>query len=272
MKGARPLSNDEILLVSDQFSGTYATRNRSLFMLGVSVGGRISELLSLTIGDVWQNHQPVSDLLFQKDMVKGKENARMVPVNADGRKAISDLIDWHRGQRSGRTLAPERPLFVSRQGGGALTRGQAHKILEAAFTKAGLNGKLATHSMRKSYAQRMYDATGDIYLVREMLGHKDVKTTQKYLGVSYQKAQAASAKIEVGNEVNRTGILYQSVAEMDTDTLVMELQRRGFDASSLIDQTQPQRKQATDGATIIPISQARRTHTVGSGSVFRAGG
>jgi len=54
MKGARPLSNSEILLVSDQFTGTYAIRNRSLFMLGVSVGGRISELLALTIGDVYQ--------------------------------------------------------------------------------------------------------------------------------------------------------------------------------------------------------------------------
>ncbi len=34
MKGARPLDNSEILLVSEQFTGTYAIRNRSLFMLG----------------------------------------------------------------------------------------------------------------------------------------------------------------------------------------------------------------------------------------------
>jgi len=202
MKGARPLSNDEILLVSLEFSGTYAIRNRSLFMLGVSVGGRISELLALTIGDVWQNHQPVKDLLFEKDIVKGKETARMVPVNTDGRKAITDLIDWHFGQYS--TLDPMRPLFVSRQGGGALTRGQAHKILEAAFEKAGLNGKLATHSMRKSYAQRMYDAMGDIYAVKEVLGHQSVETTKKYLGVSYQKLQRASDTIAVKREVNKT--------------------------------------------------------------------
>ena len=271
MKGARPLSNDEILLVAEQFSGTYSVRNRSLFMLGVSVGGRISELLALTIGDVWQNHQPVKDLLFLRDVVKGKENARMVPVNADGRKAIRDLIEWHRGQYG--TLDPERPLFVSRQGGGALTRGQAHKILEAAFTRAGLNGKLATHSMRKSYAQRMYDASGDIYLVKEMLGHQDVKTTQKYLGVSYQKAQRASEAIAVTGQTDKRGILYHSpLAGIPTDTLIVELQRRGFDASSLIDQMQPQQKVATAGAKVIPISQARRTHTVGARDVGRAGG
>jgi integrase len=271
MKGARPLDNSEILLVSDQFQGTYAVRNRSLFMLGVSVGGRISELLALTIGDVWQNHQPVKDLLFQKDIVKGKETARMIPVNADGRKAIALLIVWHNEQYG--TLAKERPLFVSRQGGGALTRGQAHKVLEAAFTIAGLNGKLATHSMRKSYAQRMYDASGDIYLVKEMLGHQDVKTTQKYLGVSYQKAQRASEEIAVTGQTDKIGILYHSpLAGISTDAMILELQRRGFDVSSLIDQLQPQKNVATAVAQVIPISIARRTLLVDARDVFRAGG
>ena len=47
MKGTRPLDNDEIRSVSTCFTGTYEVRNRGLFMLGVSTGGRVSELLSL---------------------------------------------------------------------------------------------------------------------------------------------------------------------------------------------------------------------------------
>ena len=66
MKGTRPLDNDEIRRVSTCFTGTFEVRNRGLFMLGVSTGGRISELLSLRIGDVWQNSKPVKDLLFDK--------------------------------------------------------------------------------------------------------------------------------------------------------------------------------------------------------------
>ena len=54
MKGTRPLDNDEIRRVSAAFTGTFEVRNRGLFMLDVSTGGRISELLSLTIGDVYQ--------------------------------------------------------------------------------------------------------------------------------------------------------------------------------------------------------------------------
>lgn len=55
MKGARPLDNDEIRRISTCFTRTYEVRNRGGFMLGVSTGGRISELLSLEIGDVYQN-------------------------------------------------------------------------------------------------------------------------------------------------------------------------------------------------------------------------
>ena len=91
MKGTRPLDNDEIRLVSACFDGTFAARNLGLFMLGVSTGGRISELLSLTIGDVYQNRATVTDLLFDKSIVKGGELSRAVPVNTDDRRAIEDL-------------------------------------------------------------------------------------------------------------------------------------------------------------------------------------
>ena len=61
MKGTRPLDNDEIRQVTAAFTGTFAVRNRGLFMLDVSTGGRISELLSLTIADVYQNRRDRQD-------------------------------------------------------------------------------------------------------------------------------------------------------------------------------------------------------------------
>ena len=253
MKGARPLSNNEIVLVAEQFTGTYATRNRSLFMLGVSVGGRISELLALTIGDVWQNHQPVKDLLFLRDIVKGKENARMVPVNADGRKAIADLISWHNEQYG--TLEKERPLFVSRKGNAAMTRKTGHIVLKEAFEKAGLNGKLATHSLRKSFAQRVYDASGDVVLVQELLGHADISTTRKYLGVSYQKAQRVVEAIETGNR-NTMGISLHSPDDLPDDTILYQALKRGLiDPQAIMTKTD-ERKVAA--GKVIPIASRRQ--------------
>ncbi|RKU10891.1 recombinase XerD [Candidatus Poribacteria bacterium] len=189
MKGTRPLDNTEIRLVSACFKGTFEARNRGLFMLGVSTGGRISELLSLTIGDVYQNQKPVTDLLFDRSITKGGEVSRVVPVNIDGRTAIENLIGWH--QEKYRTIAPSRPLFPSRNRKGtvAMNRQTAHGMLKKAFQAAGLNGKLATHSLRKSFAQRVYEESRDIYLVQELLGHQSVFTTQKYIGVNYATAR-----------------------------------------------------------------------------------
>lgn len=225
MKGTRPLTTDEIIAVSEQFDGTFEVRNRSLFMLGVSVGGRISELLALKIEDVWQNGQPVSDLLFKKDVVKGKETARMIPVNSDGRQAITELIQWHKEQFG--NLSKRRPLFMSRQGGEALSRSHAHRILERAFKKAGLNGKLATHSLRKTFAQRCFDACGDIYQVSELLGHKNVETTKRYIGISYTKLQETVEAIELDN--NKTLKTLHLLNDISTDFLLAELLARGMD-------------------------------------------
>ena len=242
MKGTRPLDNSEIRLVSACFDGTFEARNRGLFMLGVSTGGRISELLSLTIGDVWQNGSAVTDLLFERSIVKGGEVSRAVPVNIDGRQAIDQLIEWHREQYQ--NTEPSRPLFPSRQKSGSVPmhRQTAHDILKTAFTGAGLNGKLATHSLRKSFAQRVYEQSGDIFLVQELLGHKNVSTTQRYLGVNYADARVAVEGMALEAESYRSTQTSESfqflgaeLKETADETLFLELALRGYDLSSLRD-------------------------------------
>ena len=254
MKGTRPLDNKEIRLVSACFNGNpFEARNRGLFMLGVSTGGRISELLSLTVGDVWQNQKPVTDLLFDRSIVKGGEISRAVPVNSDGRRAIEDLVAWHREQY--KTIAPSRPLFPSRNKNGsvAMNRQTAHEMLKKAFLGAGLNGKLATHSLRKSFAQRVYEESGDIYLVQELLGHRNVSTTQKYIGVNYATARETVEAIALSSERDRTDLLSRSLscshlggelkATVSDETLFLELALRGYDLSKL-------RDNATTGETV----------------------
>ena len=234
MKGTRPLDNNEIRLVSACFTGNpYEVRNRGLFMLGVSTGGRISELLSLTIGDVYQNRKAVTDLLFDKSVVKGGEVSRAVPVNTDGMRAIDELVRRHREQY--RTVKASRPLFPSRNGHGRkrMTRRAAHNVLKDAFEAAGLNGHLATHSLRKSFAQRLYEQTGDIFAVQEMLWHKSVGTTQKYLGVNYASVRDALQKMSLDAELLKSGLLGTSLKNTKDETLFLELVLRGYNLSSL---------------------------------------
>lgn len=235
MKGTRPLTNDEIAKVAETFDGTFAVRNRSLFMLGVSIGGRISELLSLRVGDVWQHHQPVTDIQFDKSIVKGGDISRTVPMNIDARQTVSELIAWidetYALHAMADDIAAEFPLFPSRNAGKgvqSMKRQQADKMLKVAFFVAGLNGKLATHSLRKSFAQRLYDETGDIFAVQQMLGHQSVATTQDYLGVNYRSVRDAVEAMALANTEKLDATpLYKA----NDEKLIAEMIRRGYKVS-----------------------------------------
>ena len=231
MKGTRSLTNAEIAVVAEAFEGVYAIRNRSLFMLGVSCGGRISELLALKVSDVWQNSKPVGDLVFDKSIVKGKDQSRAVPLNTDGRDAVSEVVNWifRTYPIDGETLSFDNyPLFPSRNGGDGIkpmTRKGAADVLKAAFELAGLNGKLATHSLRKSYAQRLYEQTSDIYVIKEMLGHRQMNTTQAYLGVNIASVREASEAMSLAcSEIRNTTPVFRETDEK----LIFELTQRGY--------------------------------------------
>ena len=238
MKGTRPLNNAEIHAVAKSFEGTFAIRNRALFMLGVSIGGRIDELLSLRVGDVYQNGTPVTDVLYDKSIVKGGETSRAVPLNADGREAVEKIIAWHI-KKFGEfgEVNPDLPLFVSRVKNAdgtpkRMTTQAGSDALMAAFQRAGLNGKLGTHSMRKSFAQRLYSQTNDIFVVQEMLGHKNVATTQKYLGVNYAEVREALELMSVivaGTQPRQATPIHRA----SDDALIAELAKRGYNVTNV---------------------------------------
>ena len=136
----------------------------------------------------------------------------------------------------------------NRNGSVAMNRQTAHEMLKKAFQAAGLNGKLATHSLRKSFAQRVYEESGDIYLVQELLGHRNVSTTQKYIGVNYATAREAVEAMALNaktasSERDRTDLLSGSFRFLGgelkgtaDETLFLELALRGYDLSRLRDE------------------------------------
>ena len=116
-----------------------------------------------------------------------------------------------------------------------MSRRTAHNVLKNAFIDAGKpNGHLATHSLRKSFAQRkLYERTGDIFAVQEMLGHQSVATTQKYLGVNYASVREALEEMSVDAEQHIDSLVGRSLKKAGDAALFLELARRGYDLSRL---------------------------------------
>ena len=197
MPGRKPLlENDEPLVIAALRD--FSLRNQALIVLGLNTGFRITELLSLTVGQVWDAGKVKPQVRVSRAQLKGGRGchrktivSRSVPLNA----AAAEVLEQYLFSRFGSGLAdPALPLFPSRVGGGTLMRWQANQIVHAVFAQAGLGTpeSYGTHSLRKTFARKVYSATGyDINLTRAVMGHSDISTTQKYLHVDETEMIAA---------------------------------------------------------------------------------
>lgn len=73
-----------------------------------------------------------------------------------------------------------------------------NQLVQRACVLAGMpqHGRWGSHTMRKRFAKRLYEATGrDINLTRAGLGHRDIATTQRYLEVSASDIRSAILSI-----------------------------------------------------------------------------
>lgn len=185
MRGARPLSKQEVERVLEAFSGRHRCRDRALFLTGIYSGFRISELLSLRVKDVTENNGQISErITVQRLRMKGKHRSRSVILHPQARKALQEyLFD------AGLTLAfdvdPCELLFPFR-------RQHAHRILARAFRAAGISGRVSSHSLRKTFAANVFNNLGrNVFLTASALGHQSPASTVHYLSLDQSRIDAA---------------------------------------------------------------------------------
>ncbi len=113
MKGTRPLTQPETEAVLKSFRGKYQARDRALFLLGLKSGLRISELLSLRVGDVLQYGAAVERISVERRATKGRREGRTVLLHPEARAAIEVWL----GELDARgRLDPDQFLVPSRKG------------------------------------------------------------------------------------------------------------------------------------------------------------
>lgn len=187
MTGCRPLTDAEIVSVSGSFAGRHAARDKALFVLGTKTGFRISELLSLKVQDVWQDGRAMHHVTVERRNTKGKAVGRTLPLHETARLAIEAWLCELKAPRG------DDYLFKSGKGANqAISRQQAHKVIVDAFKANGLSGKVATHSMRKTFAAKVHEALGnDVFKTQRALGHRSIQSTLSYLEINQDEINAA---------------------------------------------------------------------------------
>jgi len=190
MKGCRPLSDDEIFSVLDSFSGANKNRNRALFLLGIKSGFRISELLSLQLRDVIQAGRLVDRVTVQRRHMKKKIESRTLLLHPEARAA---LAEWIEELRQNGYMLDDTFVFQSQRGPNKpISRVQAYRVLKKRFDQNQMIGKLGTHSMRKTFADRIYDRLeGDLVKTQKALGHRNINSTVQYLSFREEEIDEA---------------------------------------------------------------------------------
>ena len=158
-------------------------RDLALLTLLLGTGIRVSECVGLNIYDV-----DFDNMGIRVRRKGGYED--IVYFGEEVEKALSDYLDQreHIIPVSGH----EDALFLSMQNRRITVRSVENLVKKYSSLVTSLK-KITPHKLRSTYGTNLYQETGDIYLVADVLGHKDVNTTRKHYAAmqDYNKRKAA---------------------------------------------------------------------------------
>jgi site-specific recombinase XerD len=157
------------------------------------MGLRVSEMLSITVGQVYQYGRVVDEVSIERKYLKGGKSAR-----ASGRtiplfpETHPHILAWlvrmaaMLSVKDPKDLDPWTPLFMSRvrnKNGSrrAIARETAWRIIKGIARENEFLGKVGTHSTPKTLARRVFTWSKDIRVVQRILAHKSLQSTEAYL-------------------------------------------------------------------------------------------
>jgi integrase len=113
-----------------------------------------------------------------------------VVLHPDAKIALQTWLDVLK--RSG-DLLPSMPLFRSREGGNRpISREHPYRILQDGYNSNGLGGKLGTHSMHKTFADRVCEALDrDLAKLQRAMGPKHLNNAAAYISFREEEIEAA---------------------------------------------------------------------------------
>jgi len=161
-----PIKNKKHIQKVEEILLKQSKRDMLLFVIGTNCGLRISDILRLNVGDV-RNKTHIH--LTEKKTGKFKK----FPINSKLKPLLEEFIQGRKN---------DEPLFLSHWGH-RLDRVTAYYLIRNACKKAGIQEKIGTHSMRKSFGYHHYQQFKDVVLLQKIFNHSSPQITLRYIGI-----------------------------------------------------------------------------------------
>lgn len=180
------LSLEESLELLQAVSAAENPRDYCMITLMINCGMRVSELVGINVGDIRKEEKTLRLL--------GKGNKeRIIYLNTACLEAISEY-EPIRAQLLANAKQRDTQVFFLSNRYGRLTTRRVEQILEKYLAAAGLSGRgYSPHKLRHTAATLMYQHGGvDVRVLKEILGHESLATTEIYTHVSNRQMEQAS--------------------------------------------------------------------------------
>ncbi|ODU01175.1 MAG: recombinase XerD [Planctomycetes bacterium SCN 63-9] len=170
------LKVDEVIRLLDSIptNEPLGIRDRALFECLYGGGLRVSEGIGLNLDDLDRDRMLVR--------VRGKGRyERLCPVGAT---AIHWLQEWMKFRNPKKNTEPA--IFLNRYGSRLSIRSVGRLLVEH-LSRAGIISSASPHTLRHSFATHLLDRGADLRSVQELLGHRNLTTTQIYTHVTPER-------------------------------------------------------------------------------------
>ena len=156
------------------FNSIENRKHKTMLFTAYSAGLRVSEIVNLKIKDIDSTRMQI---FIQKSKGKKDRYVNLSPI----------LLDILRGYIKLYKPRPKLYLFESDYSFEAYPIRTIQQIFTNAKKKAGISKDVGIHSLRHSFATHLLEKGTDIRYIKDILGHFDIKTTERYLHVARQK-------------------------------------------------------------------------------------
>ncbi len=167
------LTQKEIELLMEEIDNSTPRGKRDLAIVELmySAGLRISEVCSLLLRNI--------NLKEQYILIYGKgSKERYIPLGDIALERIIDYLDNGRTKIARTNNYDE--VFLSERLGKPLSRQALWQMIKKYALKSGISKNIKPHMLRHSFATHLIEGGADLRSVQELLGHKDINTTQIY--------------------------------------------------------------------------------------------
>lgn len=165
-------------------------RDYAMFIFGIYTGRRIVDIVKLNVRDVAFIDRKSRFVINERLKIQEKKTGKFIDLilHPSARRALSKYLRKRLKSAISKGALLNEPLFKSRKSGQdgqyRLGQQQAWRVLNKAARSCGLNYKIGTHSLRKTFGYQLYYSGTSIELIQKLLNHSSPDITLAYIGIT----------------------------------------------------------------------------------------